>query len=98
MLGPGETRNRTHVRVDTGRRAVGCDSEARQKEVELNSPDQLKRENEMLRDRISILSTASLRITSGKSKGALLNDWNNFVPASESWLAEKEQPRSVKPG
>ena len=28
----------------------------------------------------------------GESKGTLLTYWNNFVPASEPWLAENGQP------
>ena len=74
MLGPGGSRNRTHAGVDSGRRAIGRDSEARQEEVELNSPDQLRRENAMLRERIAKLSTASLRITSSLDLDTVLSE------------------------
>ena len=125
-----------------GRTGAGLDGESREGR-ELKSRDELTSEIEVLRDRISRLSAASLRISASLdpntvlsevvdsacaltgarygvittigdagepedfvssgytadehrqivgSKGTLLKYWNNFIPASEPWLAENEQP------
>ena len=62
------------IEAHTGRRRTGSHSEAQRKGVELQSPDELRRENQILRDRISRLSAASLRISASLDLDTVLSE------------------------